>query len=83
MNRMDGKMSKENIKEMIEKFESTEPLTDFEVLHLREHYQVLDDVVRNDPNLKGISFYSTTRLNKLNDMYESRQERNKKMELKK
>lgn len=68
-----------SIKEVIEKFESTETLTDFEVLHLREHYQALDNLARKDPNLKGITFYSTTRLNKLNDMYNSRVERDKKL----
>jgi len=69
-------MSTENIKRTIEKFESTERLSDIEVVNLLNHYKALDEVVRGDPNLKAISFYSTTRLNKLNDMYQSRVEFN-------
>ncbi len=65
-------MQELDIKKIIHKFESTESLTDFEVLHLLDHYKKLDQIIQNDQNLKVISFYCTTRLIKVQDMFDAR-----------
>lgn len=61
-----------DIKTIIKKFEDGEVLSDFELLHLKMHYEDLDKLSRQDPNLKAVSFYSTQRLIHVTDIYNAR-----------
>lgn len=59
-------------RKIIKKYEDGEVLTDFELVHLKNHYEELDKLARNDPNLKSVSFYSTQRLLQVQDIYNAR-----------
>lgn len=61
-----------NIRQIIKKYEDGEVLTDFELLHLKVHYEAVDVLARQDPNLKAVSFYSTQRLIQVTDIYNAR-----------
>lgn len=61
-----------DIRHIIKKYENGEVLSDFELLHLKMHYEELDTLTRKDPNLKAVSFYSTQRLIQVTDMYNAR-----------
>lgn len=59
-------------KKIIKKYEDGEVLTDFELVHLKTHYEELDNICRNDSNLKAVLFYSTQRLLQVQDIYNAR-----------
>lgn len=62
----------EDTRKIIKKYEDGEVLTDFELVIIKNHYEELDKICRNDPNLKAVSFYSTQRLNQVQDIYNAR-----------